>query len=469
MGTQPGAFAPTIGSGPIGGFGPVSPMDNMIASGPGGAFGDPFSGPVGGFGSIGDPFAANVVLTGGGDPMGGLYNSINPFGPVETNENFQEPFFFDDPSLYTDFMHEEPSSEGSGTADVVINEIAPFGSIGFSTGPPIDWIELYNKGTASVDLTGWKLVDNHGVNDASSVYTIPSGTSLGPGQFLVLDKTNHFRFDLDSGYSGTADRASLFNPTNQEISTTGNYNYGLASITYARLADDSYSYTHKPTPNAINMDSSVLFGDSSANTITGTSNDDYIFAFEGDDAINGGAGNDVIMPGEGADSITGGTGNDWFYYPSKNHAGDSITDFGVSGGQDKIVVGHNNPVSAFTRSTIEVDSAALGSTYNIATHSNQLPTIFNFTANTANATSATGMATQFSSFLVQNGSSSLSITEQAFVVAGNGTHSYVYHWEDTDKCGTFYGEATELTLVTKLDNFNNDSLTGTEFSFETIL
>ena len=469
MGTQPGAFAPTIGSGPIGGFGPVSPMDNMIASGPGGAFGDPFSGPVGGFGSIGDPFAANVVLTGGGDPMGGLYNSINPFGPVETNENFQEPFFFDDPSLYTDFMHEEPSSEGSGTADVVINEIAPFGSIGFSTGPPIDWIELYNKGTASVDLTGWKLVDNHGVNDASSVYTIPSGTSLGPGQFLVLDKSNHFSFDLDTGYSGTTDRASLFNSTNQEISTTGNYNYGLPSITYARLVDDSYSYTHKPTPNAINMDSSVLFGDGTANTITGTSNDDYIFAFEGDDAINGGAGNDVIMPGEGADSITGGTGNDWFYYPSKNHAGDSITDFGVSGGQDKIVVGHNNPVSSFSRSTIEVDSAALGSTYNIATHSNQLPTIFNFTANTANATSATGMASQFSSFSVQNGTSPLSIAEKAFVVAGDGTHSYVYHWEDADKCGNFVGEATELTLIAKLDNFNNDSLTGTEFSFETIL
>ena len=91
------------------------------------------------------------------------------------------------------------------------------------------------------------------------------------------------------------------------------------------------------------------------------------------------------------------------------------------------------------------------------------------TANTANATSATGMATQFSSFSVQNGSSPLSITEKAFVVAGNGTHSYVYHWEDTDKCGNFYGEATELTLIAKLDNFNNDSLTGTEFSFETIL
>ncbi len=68
--------------------------------------------------------------------------------------------------------------------DVVINEImyhrAPL-SLG---GEPLtardeEWIELFNRGTTAVDLSGWLLVD-------AVSFRFPEGTSLAPGGFLVV-------------------------------------------------------------------------------------------------------------------------------------------------------------------------------------------------------------------------------------------------------------------------------------------
>ncbi|BCW98027.1 MAG: hypothetical protein KatS3mg024_0854 [Armatimonadota bacterium] len=45
-----------------------------------------------------------------------------------------------------------------------------------------EWIEIYNYGTASVDISGWYISDEDG---ASSV-TIPAGTFISPGEAIVL-------------------------------------------------------------------------------------------------------------------------------------------------------------------------------------------------------------------------------------------------------------------------------------------
>ncbi|WP_421731526.1 calcium-binding protein [Brevundimonas sp.] len=47
-----------------------------------------------------------------------------------------------------------------------------------------------------------------------------------------------------------------------------------------------------------------------AETITGTSGDDFIYGGDGDEHLIGGAGNDTLMPGYGADVVDGGSGND---------------------------------------------------------------------------------------------------------------------------------------------------------------
>ncbi|MDZ4259901.1 MAG: lamin tail domain-containing protein [Gemmatimonadales bacterium] len=79
---------------------------------------------------------------------------------------------------------------------VRINEIESSG------GTPGDWVELINNGPAVVDLSGYVFRDN---NDTRG-YTIPLGTTIAPGGYLVLDEAQ-FGFGL-----GSADAARLFVP-----------------------------------------------------------------------------------------------------------------------------------------------------------------------------------------------------------------------------------------------------------------
>ena len=66
-------------------------------------------------------------------------------------------------------------------ANVVINEIAWMGT---NNSANDEWIELYNSGTSTVDLTGWKLTNA----DASIQITI-TGT-LGAGSYGLLERTD---------------------------------------------------------------------------------------------------------------------------------------------------------------------------------------------------------------------------------------------------------------------------------------
>src|SRR5262245_60911623 len=63
----------------------------------------------------------------------------------------------------------------------------------------------------------------------------------------------------------------------------------------------------------------IIFGDDSANTLTGTGDDDFIFglgnndtisAWGGNDQASGGSGNDVVNGGRGTDQLWGDAGND---------------------------------------------------------------------------------------------------------------------------------------------------------------
>ncbi|MGW4276302.1 lamin tail domain-containing protein [Streptomyces seoulensis] len=76
--------------------------------------------------------------------------------------------------------------------DIRVNEVV-------TTGDVNDSIELYNKGAAAVDVSGWILKDD----DDGSRYAIPSGTTLAPGAFRAFDV--HAQFGL-----GSSDQARLF-------------------------------------------------------------------------------------------------------------------------------------------------------------------------------------------------------------------------------------------------------------------
>jgi len=60
---------------------------------------------------------------------------------------------------------------------------------------PLDWIEIFNKGGDSIDISGWFIKDG-----SSKYFRIPENTQLGGEQYLVLCKdTGNFRSFFHSG------------------------------------------------------------------------------------------------------------------------------------------------------------------------------------------------------------------------------------------------------------------------------
>jgi len=85
----------------------------------------------------------------------------------------------------------------AGDTDILINEIM------YAPAPTEDgheWIEIYNRGATSVDLTGWKFYEDdtdHGLTLNKGSMTIPSG-----GYAVIADEADTFLSDYPS-YSGT--------------------------------------------------------------------------------------------------------------------------------------------------------------------------------------------------------------------------------------------------------------------------
>lgn len=70
-------------------------------------------------------------------------------------------------------------------AQIIINEYSASNLNSYldEFGKSEDWIELYNTGTTSVDLSGWHLSDKV---DKPTKWAFPNGTSIGAGEYLVV-------------------------------------------------------------------------------------------------------------------------------------------------------------------------------------------------------------------------------------------------------------------------------------------
>jgi uncharacterized protein YjiK len=79
-----------------------------------------------------------------------------------------------------------PNSGGTSTAQIAITEVAPWGS--GSSPFKADWFELTNVGTTKVDLTGWKMNDDH--NSFASAVALEGVSSLAPGHSAVFVNGN---------------------------------------------------------------------------------------------------------------------------------------------------------------------------------------------------------------------------------------------------------------------------------------
>jgi hypothetical protein len=119
---------------------------------------------------------------------------------------------------------------------VRINEIES------SLGVPGDWLELYNIGPSAIDLGGYQIRDN----DDTHRHTLPAGTSIPAGGFLVVE-------EAALGYGlGTADKVRFFSRGGALLDS---YEWTTpAATTYGRCADGtgSFATTQASTKGAAN-------------------------------------------------------------------------------------------------------------------------------------------------------------------------------------------------------------------------
>jgi hypothetical protein len=105
------------------------------------------------------------------------------------------------------------------TSPVRINEVESSG------GSPGDWIELVNTGCTPVDISGWRVRDN----DDTHTYSIPAGTSIGPGSYYVVEEAA-LNFGL-----GAPDAARLYEAAGVLLDS---YTWTIhAPTTYGRCPD----------------------------------------------------------------------------------------------------------------------------------------------------------------------------------------------------------------------------------------
>jgi hypothetical protein len=118
-----------------------------------------------------------------------------------------------------------------------------------------DWIELYNKGTAAVNLQNYTLTDN---DFYPRKWTFPSVT-IGPNQFLLVWASNkdrvgnelHTNFNLDKG----GEYIALVEPDG-ELADSYSFGGQIDDISFGRITDggDNWGCLDLPTPGWSNTE-----------------------------------------------------------------------------------------------------------------------------------------------------------------------------------------------------------------------
>lgn len=139
-------------------------------------------------------------------------------------------------------------------SQVVLNEICP-ANADINYDPDYynfsPWIELYNAGSASVNVGGYFISDNE--NDRQK-WQIPGSTSIPPGAYLIIwcdgmNSGRHTNFSLDS----EGEDVVFSNPSGVLLDKI-NYPKQLTNISYGRVTNGtgSWNFLTVPTPFAAN-------------------------------------------------------------------------------------------------------------------------------------------------------------------------------------------------------------------------
>jgi len=115
-----------------------------------------------------------------------------------------------------------------------------------------EWAEVYNPQNYEIDIGGWKIDDIEG---ASSPFSIPTGTKIGPNAYLV--------FYFSSRLNNDGDTIRLLNSLGaaNEIYT---YQTATKGVSFAKDAQGAWQQTSNPTPGTANKITGVTTTTSTA-------------------------------------------------------------------------------------------------------------------------------------------------------------------------------------------------------------
>ncbi|MCO6450734.1 MAG: lamin tail domain-containing protein, partial [Caldilineales bacterium] len=111
---------------------------------------------------------------------------------------------------------------------VLLNEYLPAPSTGNS-----EYVELFNANAYDIDLTDWQIDDSEG---GSSPYTIPAGTNIAAGGFLLVERS--------FGFNNDGDAVRLFTPDG-DLRDSHSYVAAASGIPWSRAGDGAAAWTNK--------------------------------------------------------------------------------------------------------------------------------------------------------------------------------------------------------------------------------
>ncbi|MDP2086006.1 MAG: M10 family metallopeptidase C-terminal domain-containing protein [Gemmobacter sp.] len=217
-----------------------------------------------------------------------------------------------------------------GNDRIVINTTATLASAGFYGGTGTDVLEVNGAGTWDLrvsTLTGFEELEFYanGTNSVKSVY-ITGAQAVGLGPNAVIDGNNA---------AGSDDRLYIF------LADSGTTTLDMSGWIMQDWVQGSA---------ATNNDFLAVYGGAAAETVTGTTRNDYMILGGGADVGYGGNGADTLKGGAGSDTLYGGLGNDYIDggddYDVLYAGGGTDTIYG-GGGSDVIYGATNNSTSEF--------------------------------------------------------------------------------------------------------------------------
>jgi hypothetical protein len=152
------------------------------------------------------------------------------------------------------------------TGDIVINEFLASNDFikADQDGEYDDWIELYNKGNATIDLSTYSLSDDISMLGA---FTFPSGTMLAPDSFIVVWADNDTtQVGYHANFKISASGETLYLSKNGSIEDSIQFGSQTTDVSFGRYPNGTGNFQlMTPTFRAQNITSQVITYDLAIN------------------------------------------------------------------------------------------------------------------------------------------------------------------------------------------------------------